>query len=127
MKIDKVFLIAKVYRKNPKTQFKNPETRQVFDSYPVIFDDGLHMIETNIPQEIYEGIVEGRTYVFECALNTDSQYATSRFKFSGINHTVPSVGDDDEIIFVTRRSHEQAVGNSAGKKGIEKESSAKQA
>lgn len=127
MKTDKVLLIAKVYRKNPKTQYTNPDTRQVFDSYPVIFDDGLHMIETNIPQEIYDGIVEGRTYVFECALNTDSQFPTSRFKFSGINHNVPSVGDDDEIIFVTRSSHERTAGNSAGKKGTEKESDAKQA
>lgn len=126
MKTDKVLLIAKVYRKNPKTQFTNPETKQVVDQFPVIFDDGLHTIETNIPKEIYDGVVEGRTYVFECTLNTDSQFSTSRFKFSGINHSVPSVGDDDEIIFVTRSSHER-TGNTSGKKSAEKESDTKPA
>lgn len=117
MKTDKVMLIAKVYRKNPKTQYTNPDTRQVVDMFPVIFDDGLHTIETNVPREIYEGIVEGRTYVFECSLNTDSQFASSRFKFSGINHSVPSVGDDDEIILVTRSSHTRSTGEGATKKG----------
>ncbi len=125
MKTDKVILIAKVYRKNPKTQYTNPDTKQVVDLYPVIFDDGLHMIETNTPQEIYEGIVEGRTYIFECALNTDSQFPTSRFKFTGINHSVQSVGDDDEIILVTRNSYNRAVaGGSDSKKSTGKESSA---
>lgn len=117
MKTDKVLLIAKVYRKNPKTQYTNPDTRQVVDIFPVIFDDGLHTVETNIPREIYEGIVEGRTYVFECVLNTDSQFPSSRFKFSGINHSVPSVGDDDEIIFVTRSSLSRSAGEGAPKKG----------
>lgn len=106
MKTDKTLLIAEVYRKAEIKSYERMDERTrkpvVYNSYPILLDDGVNVSTVNVPEHIYDIVEERKKYVFTCSVNTDSQYASSRFTINGLLDGVEHIDGREDFAIVPR-------------------------
>ena len=103
MKTENLLMIAEVYRKADIKSYDRIDERTrkpvTYYSYPVLLDDGENVLTVNVPENLYNILEARQKYVFTCSVNTDSQYASSRFSINGILDGTSSIdGREDYAI-----------------------------
>lgn len=104
MKTDKLLMIAEVYRKAEIKSYDRIDERTrksvTYYSYPVLLDDGVNVVTVNVPETLYNILEPRNKYVFVCSINTDSQFASSRFAITGIFEGTAPIDGREEFAVV---------------------------